>query len=252
MSSGSAGSGRYGVGVSRSIHRPKSASSSFDSRASRSIRQRWTLLPSNSALWTSWAIGISTPWRAASASAASTVYAPSATPGSDRFDLGPRAAVRELLAEPVVTRQLRAARRDHVAEPREARERQRVRAGRDAEPGHLGEAAGHQAGLAVVAEPEAVRGARGDRDDVLERAAQLDAEHVRVRVQPELAPAEAGRRSARRAPGPRRRRPPTPAACARSPARGSGRTGRRSAPGRCRAASAMTSVIRSSVPTRGP
>ena len=36
-------------------------------------RQRWTLLPSNSALWTSWAMGISTPWSAASSSAASTV-----------------------------------------------------------------------------------------------------------------------------------------------------------------------------------
>ena len=57
----------------RSAQAGKSASSSFDSRLSRSSRQRWTLLPSNSALWTSWAIGISTPSRRARAIAASTV-----------------------------------------------------------------------------------------------------------------------------------------------------------------------------------
>jgi hypothetical protein len=52
---------------------PNPPSSSFDSRASRSIRQRWTLLPSNSAACTSCAIGISTSSRSARASAASTV-----------------------------------------------------------------------------------------------------------------------------------------------------------------------------------
>ena len=50
-----------------------SVSSSFDSRASRSTRQRCTLLPSNRARCTSRAIGISIPRRSASASAAWTV-----------------------------------------------------------------------------------------------------------------------------------------------------------------------------------
>ena len=61
----------------------------------------------------------------------------------------------------------------------QARERERVGAGRDPDPGHLGQAARDQARLAVVAEPERIGGAGGDRDDVLERTAQLDAQDVR-------------------------------------------------------------------------
>ena len=49
------------TGVLRARPRqPRSRSSSFDSLDRRSTRQRCTLLPSNSALWTSRAIGIST------------------------------------------------------------------------------------------------------------------------------------------------------------------------------------------------
>ena len=97
---------------------------------------------------------------------------------------------RQLLAEPVVARQTRAAGRDQVAHARETGEGQRVGAGGDPEPGHLGQAAGQQAGLAVVAEAESVGRAGGDRHDVLERPAQLDAEDVLVDVEPEPAPAE--------------------------------------------------------------
>ncbi len=50
-----------------------------------------------------------------------------------------------------------------------------------------------QPGLAVVAEAEPVGRAGGDRDDVLERAAQLDAEHVAVDVEPEPPPTRAAR-----------------------------------------------------------
>jgi hypothetical protein len=60
-------------GVSRASHARASASSSFDSRASRSTRQRRTSLPSNRARWTSRAIGISTSSRSARPIAASTV-----------------------------------------------------------------------------------------------------------------------------------------------------------------------------------
>ena len=74
--------------------------------------------------------------------------------------------------------------------PGQPGERQRVGSGRDPEPHHLGQAAGHQPGLAVVAEAEAVGGARRDGHDVLERAAQLDAEDVAVHVEPELAATE--------------------------------------------------------------
>ena len=118
---------------------------------------------------------------------------------------------------------------DDVADAGEARERQRVRAGGDPEPGHLGQAAGHQPRLAVVAEAELLRRARRDRDDVLERAAQLDAEHVAVHVEPEPT-------AARGVPGCARRAPTSSAATtadagsrARSRARGWGPTGRRPA-----------------------
>ena len=101
-----------------------------------------------------------------------------------------RPAPGQLDAEPVVARQRRAAGRDDVADPGQTGERQRVRPGGDPEPGHLGQAAGHQAGLAVVAEAELLGGAGGDREDVLERAAQLDADEVAVDVEPEPAAAE--------------------------------------------------------------
>ena len=85
---------------------------------------------------------------------------------------------------------VRPAGRDDVADPGQAGERERVGAGGDPEPRHLGQAAGHQPGLAVVAEPERVGRPGRDRDDVLERPAQLDAEDVLVDVQPERAAAE--------------------------------------------------------------
>ena len=65
-----------------------------------------------------------------------------------------------------------------------------VRAGRRAQPDHLGQAAGHQPGLAVVPEAQPVGGAGSDRDDVLERPAQLHAQDVAIDVQPELTAAE--------------------------------------------------------------
>src|SRR5207244_471685 len=108
------------------------------------------------------------------------------------LDVAPGAALRQLLAEPMIARELRAARRDDVPDPGETGERQRVRTRGDAQPGHLGQASRHEAGLPVVPEAEAVGRARGNRDDVLESAAQLDAEDIPVRVQPELAPREAG------------------------------------------------------------
>ena len=131
-------------------------------------------------------------------------------------------------------------------------ERERVRAGRDPDPRHLGQAAGHEPGLAVVAEAQLLGGAGRDRDDVLERPAQLDAEHVAVDVEPELAAARGGPGSARPAPRPPRRRPPRRAARERSRARGWARTGRRSVVGSKPPASAITSLIRRCVPRSMP
>ena len=52
----------------------------------------------------------------------------------------------------------------------------------DGKPGHLGQPARHQEAARVLAEPQATDDAGGDRDDVLEGAAQLHADHVVVRV----------------------------------------------------------------------
>ena len=69
---------------------------------------------------------------------------------------------------------------------------------RQPEPGDLGEPAGDDRGLRVVAHAHALGHADGQRDDVLHRAAELDADHVGVRVGPEVRrrgrPAAASRR----------------------------------------------------------
>ena len=58
----------------------------------------------------------------------------------------------------------------------------RLPAARERELHHLGEAARDQHRARVVAEAEAVGSAGGDRDDVLDRAAALDAGDVAARV----------------------------------------------------------------------
>ena len=77
------------------------------------------------------------------------------------------------------------ARGDEVAHAGEAGERERVAAERDAEPRELGEPAGDERGLRVVAVAEAVGDPGGDRDHVLERAGDLTADDVGVRVHAE-------------------------------------------------------------------
>ena len=95
------------------------------------------------------------------------------------------------------------------------------------EPGQLGEPAGDERGLRVVAVAEAVRDPRRDRDHVLQRAGDLAPDDVGVRVHPERRGHE--QRLQRRRPRRRRRsRPPTRSADrARPRAPGSGRSARR-------------------------
>ena len=78
---------------------------------------------------------------------------------------------------------------DEIAQAREARVGAGIGAERRAEARHLGQAARDQRRARVVAVAEPVADARGDRDHVLGRAAELHAAHVRRRVD-----AEAGRR----------------------------------------------------------
>ena len=67
---------------------------------------------------------------------------------------------------------------DQVAHPGEPGERLRLGAARLAEPRHLDEAARDQRRLRVVAEPEPVDAAGRERDHVLRRGAELDADQV--------------------------------------------------------------------------
>ena len=93
-------------------------------------------------------------------------------------DLLDRAAAGDLLADPPVARKRRKAGGHQVAEPGQPGERARIAAHRDAEPGHLGQAAGDDHGPGVVADAEPLGHSGGDRDDVLQRAAELAADHV--------------------------------------------------------------------------
>ena len=110
----------------------------------------------------------------------------------------------------------RPARDDEVAHAREPGERVGPRAGRLGEPPHLGEPARDERRLRVVAEREAVRAARGERDDVLRRRAQLDAGHVVAHVDAEERPSARRPGAGPRARGRRSRRRPRPGARGRS------------------------------------
>ena len=99
-----------------------------------------------------------------------------------------RRATRDQLAGPPVAPRLRPAGDDQVAHPCEAGEGLRAGARRVGEATHLGEPACDERGLRVVAEPEAVGAAGGERDDVLRGGAELDADEVVVDVDAERAP----------------------------------------------------------------
>ena len=74
---------------------------------------------------------------------------------------------------------------DQVAHPGEPGERLRAGAAGLAEASHLGQPAGDQRRLRVVAEPEAIDASGGKCHHVLRRGAQLDPDDVLVHVDPE-------------------------------------------------------------------
>src|SRR5206468_6944771 len=101
-------------------------------------------------------------------------------------------AFREQLADHTVARKLAGARGDEVAEPRQAGDRQGVRALGEPVTRDLREAARDETGFGVLAVAHAVDRARAERDDVLERSAQLDPDDVLVRVDAEHRRADDG------------------------------------------------------------
>src|SRR5581483_7624739 len=84
-----------------------------------------------------------------------------------------------------VPRLVAGAREDEVAEAGEASERPAVRAQTGRETRDLRQAARDESGPAVEPESEPIAHARGERDHVLHRAADLDPDDVRRRVHPE-------------------------------------------------------------------
>ncbi len=101
-------------------------------------------------------------------------------------DLGHRHPFAQALAEGPVAGQRRHARRDEVTDAGQAQEGQRVRAQRRSQPCGLGQAAGDDRGLRVVAQAHPVGHTDGDRDDVLDGTAELGADDVDVGVGPEV------------------------------------------------------------------
>src|SRR5436190_13095535 len=91
-------------------------------------------------------------------------------------------AAADAFAEGAVAAQFRIAGASEIAEAAEARESFGSSADSDAEAANFDDAAGDEGGFGVVTEAEAVTRAGGDGDDVLERAAEFDAERIGVGV----------------------------------------------------------------------
>ena len=127
-------------------------------------------------------IGSSTPIRRERSRSTGAVVSPSTTWPICALRLVLCRAAGDQLSGAAVSPVRVEARDDQVAHAREPGERLRLGAARLAEPCHLHEATRDQGRLGVVAEAEPVDGARGERDHVLRRAAELDPDHVVVDV----------------------------------------------------------------------
>ena len=247
-------------GLGRSWRRPHPRAQGPTARATRS----WPGGPSARAItWRgdspSWhtattcsVIGMSTSCLRARSSTERQLFTPSAvwccwastcSTVSPRPSRSPKVRLRDSGELHVATRSPR---------PGEPGEGHRVGAERDAEPGGLGQPAGDERGLGVVAEAHALGHPGGQRDDVLHRAAELAADHVGVGVRPEVR-GRAGRlQPDRRCAGRRRRRRSPRAARPRSPAPGSARTPRRPGPRGRRRPRARPRSSACSVPSSTP
>ena len=142
-------------------------------------------------------------------------------------DVVQRPAARELDPDVAVAAQIAGAGQHEIAEAAQARERFALAARRAGQPRNLRKAARDQRRQRVVAEPEPFDDAGGDRDDVLHRAADLDADHIVAAIEAEVRAAELGLHDAvgGRDRSTRRGRPS--AARARPRSRSSGPTARR-------------------------
>ena len=93
-------------------------------------------------------------------------------------DLGKFTALAKRLADGAIAAQRAGAGEHQIAHPGEAGESFAARAAGNGEAGDLGDAAGDECGDGVVAEAYSHGDAGSDGDDILERAAQLNADDV--------------------------------------------------------------------------
>ena len=186
--------------------------------------------PSCSTRYTASQIGMSTPWCRASARTAAAAPTPSATWPSSARIAGSGLPCASAEADAAIARQVAGAGQHEVAQPGEPHQRLALPAERRRQAPGFGQPAGDERGAGVVAEPQAVARAGGDRQHVLDRAADLDAGNVVALVHAQRVGAQQRGDIARRAraPSPPRRRPS--AARARPPPRSSDPISRRPAP----------------------
>ena len=127
------------------------------------------------------AIGSSTPCLRPSASAARGRFHAFGHHLHAGHDFGNRPAVRQLDADVPVAAERAGARQHEIAEPAQSGERLAAPADGARQARDLGEAARNQRGERVLSETEPLDHAGGNRDDVLQRAADLDADDVGAR-----------------------------------------------------------------------
>ena len=96
-----------------------------------------------------------------------------------------RLALRQCHAQRAIPAETSGRGQNKVAHAGEAGEGERAGAQGHAEPGDLGESAGDQRRPGIMPQPEPLENAGRDGDDVFERAGQLDADDVVMRIDPE-------------------------------------------------------------------
>ena len=101
-------------------------------------------------------------------------------------NVGERRPARQLDADVTIAAEGARARQHEIAEAAQPGERLAPAAGRARQPRDLRQAARDERRQRVVAQAEPFDDAGGDRDDVLQRAADLDADDVVAAVEPEI------------------------------------------------------------------
>lgn len=89
-----------------------------------------------------------------------------------------RLTTRERQTDPAIARQVAGASQQQIADAGQPHEGFRAPAQRHAKPCHFREATGHQRRACIKSEPQSIANARCNRNDILDRAADFDADHI--------------------------------------------------------------------------